>query len=93
MELGKSPKERWVEFRLFAPEAKKVSIAGTFNHWSATAHELCKDYHGHWKVKIRLEPGKYEYRFFVDGRWIADPDVKNVLRNTFGMTSTLLEVR
>jgi len=86
-------KERWVEFHLFAPEAKKVSVAGTFNRWSTTAHELRKDYHGHWKVKIRLEPGRYEYRFFVDGRWVVDPDVRNVLRNTFGMTSTLLEVR
>ncbi len=28
---------------------------------------------GHWSLFYPLEPGSYEYKFIVDGRWIPDP--------------------
>jgi len=63
-EIGKP-----VEFKLHAPEAKKVSVAGSFNKWDTKSLAAKKDSKGNWTVKTNLKPGKYEYKFFIDGGW------------------------
>ena len=55
------------------PAAKSVSIAGEFNQWSATANPMRKGQQGLWTATIPLKPGKYPYKFVVDGTWKADP--------------------
>jgi len=63
------------EFTYEDPGAASVSVAGGFNNWSATANAMTKDDKGVWRVTMTLEPGKYEYKFVVNGSgWIADPD-------------------
>jgi hypothetical protein len=27
-----------------------------------------------WYVVLRLKPGRYQYKFVVDGTWMADPE-------------------
>ena len=61
-------------FKLYAPNANKVSIAGTFNNWDADKNIAEKDSNGNWSVGLKLKPGKYEYKFIVDGVWINDPN-------------------
>ena len=63
-----------VNFSLLAPDAQNVSLAGDFNDWNVTTHLLQKVSNGKWEVNIDLTPGKYEYRFVVDGEWKNDPD-------------------
>ncbi|PIQ91052.1 MAG: glycoside hydrolase, partial [Candidatus Omnitrophica bacterium CG11_big_fil_rev_8_21_14_0_20_41_12] len=46
-----------------------------------------------WKGSIRLRPGRYQYRFFVDGKWVDDPNAKQIVQNEFGTKNTLLEVK
>jgi 1,4-alpha-glucan branching enzyme len=55
------------------PAAKSVSVAGEFNQWNATANPMQKDQQGLWTTAIPLKPGKYPYKFVVDGAWKADP--------------------
>ena len=55
-----------VQFKMAASEAKKVSVAGTFNGWDPQKTPLKK--HGDaWGTTIALSRGSYEYRFVVDG--------------------------
>lgn len=72
---------RFVEFRLKAPKAKSVRLAGDFNRWRPEAHPLARDSRsrwGHskglWEVLVPLPAGTYRYLFQVDGEWIRDPD-------------------
>ena len=81
-----------VEFKLYAPQAKKVSLAGSFNNWDIKAETAKKDTKGNWSAKISLKPGKYEYKFFVDGSWQNDPCASKVT-NSFGTQNNLVEIK
>src|SRR5512139_324520 len=75
---------RKVIFEFSAPEAKGVSVAGIFNQWNVQANPMKKDKKGKWKATVSLEPGGYEYRFFVDGNWENDPSCSCCVPNEFG---------
>lgn len=81
------------EFRLAAPTAKKVSIAGSFNNWGTNDLPAKKDSKGDWSIKVDLKPGKYEYKFFVDGSWINDRQCTTCVPNAFGTQNCVIEVR
>lgn len=81
---------RKVHFTLSAPEAQNVRLLGDFNGWEEQAHSLKKDKRGNWKISINLTPGRYEYRFLVDGEWRNDPNCPAVVSNTFGSENCLL---
>jgi hypothetical protein len=53
-------------------DAKFISVAGEFNSWNPFRYFLKKGEDG-WSGKIQLPPGKYTYKFIVDGKWITDP--------------------
>ena len=76
-----------------APHAQSVSITGSFNNWSTTSSKLVKDPSGNWRISLRLTPGRYQYRFFVDGRWVDDPKAKESVPNSFGSRNAVLEVK
>ena len=65
---------RGVKFEYYNPDAKQVYLAGEFNEWSTTSLPMRKEKDGTWWIVIKLSPGKYEYKFVVDGQWVADPD-------------------
>jgi hypothetical protein len=54
------------------PDAREVTVAGTFNFWATRAHPLARKGDA-WVGEVELEPGPHAYKFVVDGRWIADP--------------------
>lgn len=62
-----------VTFTFAAPNAQAVFVAGEFNQWNATATPLQKGASGMWTVALNLKPGKYQYKFIVDGNWQTDP--------------------
>lgn len=52
-----------------------VFLAGEFNGWSTTATPMHRQASGDWVVDLALQPGKYQYKFVVNGEWF--PDVAN----------------
>lgn len=67
--------EKGVLFKILAPEAVLVTIAGNFNGWNSLTTPLDKSTNGIWSILLPLPKGqKYYYKFVVDGYWIADPD-------------------
>ena len=89
-EKSKGKKKRKVKFTLEAPEAQSVFLAGNFNDWSTGSHPLTKNVKGKWNVSIDLSPGKYEYRFLVDGEWRNDPHCTTYAPNQYGSENCLL---
>lgn len=69
-----------VRFSYSAPAAKSVSIAGSFNHWNPDHDRLRgPSEEGIWTIVLPLSPGRYEYRFVVNGKeWVLDPSVPSV---------------
>jgi 1,4-alpha-glucan branching enzyme len=66
-----------VIFRICAPEAGSVSVAGSFNGWNTASHPLKQGLEwtidGVWQRVMYLGAGVHEYRFIVDGSWQDDP--------------------
>ncbi len=79
-----SSKSRNVIFHLSAPEANAVTLAGDFNGWDVNSLPMKRDRQGTWKASVSLQPGKYEYRFWVDGAWQDDPVAQERISNPFG---------
>jgi len=52
--------------------AKSVKLAGTFNNWDPNALSFTRQ-GDEWVISLNLKPGKYLYKFIVDGQWITDP--------------------
>lgn len=69
-----------------------VYVAGTFNDWSTEATPMRRGKDGAWAVNLSLEPGRYEFRYFCDGRWFTDFDAGEVASNPFGDFNSLLSV-
>ena len=61
------------EFSCHALQAGLVCVAGTFNRWDPAATPLTRRADGTWAATLDLPPGRYEYKFVVDGRWCCEP--------------------
>jgi hypothetical protein len=60
-------------FRLKGYEhARFVNLAGSFNDWKASTI-MCGREGAAWVCRVDLKPGKYPYKFIVDGDWMTDP--------------------
>lgn len=89
---AKAPKAKETTFSVQLPLARKVSVAGDFNNWDTGKLNARKDPRGNWSVKVSLVPGRYEYKFFVDGSWMNDPAAPSV-SNTYGSQNSVVEVK
>lgn len=52
-------------------KAHHVMLAGSFNDWNPAALAMTQTDSG-WIATVRLAPGKYWYKFIVDGNWTID---------------------
>lgn len=82
-----------VHFKFFAPLSLKVQVAGTFNKWEPSKGNLKKDSSGNWTGIFELKPGRYEYRFVVDGNWENDQNNNEIVPNNLGTFNNILNVR
>ena len=53
-------------------DAKSVTVTGSFNNWSPDKGVMLKE-NGGWTLTTTAEPGKINYKFIVDGKYITDP--------------------
>jgi len=76
-----------------APGADNVHLAGDFNNWSANATPMVPSENGEaFRALLPLAPGRYRYRYVVDGQWLADPHNEHAESNPFGELNSVVEV-
>jgi hypothetical protein len=80
------------EFTLRAPGAREVCLAGDFNRWTVCRTPLRRVGEDLWSVSVELPPGRYQYQFVVDGRWITDPRARSTVDDGLGSRSALLVI-
>lgn len=83
---------RLVELVASFPGAESVCIAGTFNDWHPQVTEMINVGGDRWAKALSLPPGRYEYRFVVDGQWRDDPTASDKVVNPFGTSNAVLNV-
>lgn len=71
-------------------KADAVYLAGNFNEWKPTGLKMDgPDAQGRYTAQLKLKPGRYEYKFVIDGKqWRTDP--ANPVHVTFYKNSQLL---
>jgi hypothetical protein len=55
------------------PNAREALLAGSFTNWQFGALHMTRTDSG-WIVRVKLAPGKYWYKYIVDGGWTTDHD-------------------
>ncbi len=80
-----------VAFSLEAPDASEVLLAGDFNDWMPQGAEMAP-VGGIWLKTLHLAPGRYRYRYVVDGEWRCDPCNAAVEPSPFGGFDSLVVV-
>jgi len=54
-------------------EVASVSLRGSFNSWGEWPMEKQPD--GTWSITVDLEPGEYQYKFYINGKWPQDMSI------------------
>jgi len=84
---------RNVAFTYHAPEAMEVFLAGEFNNWDTSSLPMKKDKDEVWKTTVKLLPGRYEYKFFVDNVWAEDVPGLETIPNPLGTHNFVIWVK
>jgi len=83
----------YVRFVLYAPGARRVAVAGTFNQWDQNAALLePAGTNGLWTTTLAVPVGQHQYAFIVDSdRWVPDPRAPAV-DDGFGRRNSVVAV-
>jgi len=83
-----------VRFVLIRPKAHSVTLAGSFNQWSAFSHPLARDARGEWTLVVALPPGEHLFMYVVDGaQWISPPLAQDYVDDGFGSKNGVVIVQ
>lgn len=90
--MAEKDNKKRVTFKLYAPSAHEVFMAGSFSNWRKSTRPLrkCKD--GTWRTTISLNPGIHEYRFIVDGVWRDSPERESQRTSEFWIVNCVVWV-
>ena len=77
--------------------AQAVFLAGSFNDWDSTRTPMERQGDGSWRAELELAPGRYEYKFIVDGAWCCEPgradsECADCVPNSFGTMNRVIDV-
>ncbi|MGH1362521.1 MAG: alpha-amylase family glycosyl hydrolase [Calditrichia bacterium] len=70
-----------------------VTIFGEFNAWNRVQSPLILQADGSYEITLKLQPGRYQYKFFEDGREFLDPANPDSVPNGFGAFNSLLTIK
>jgi peroxiredoxin len=79
-----------VVFRFEDGRTKSVEVAGDFTGWLPLP--MYRGAGGFFR-HVAISPGRYRYRFIVDGKWMLDPTNDTTEESTSGMVNNILVVR
>jgi len=90
---SKNSGKKRVTFTLESEVGKKIYVAGDFNNWTDEDKELLdKADNGIYRKIMLLSPGRYEYKFIIDGVWCIDPANPSFTKNAMNTLNSVIEV-
>ena len=66
--MGSIPYEGGTAFRVWAPFASAVNVAGDFNNWSTTKNPLASENNGYWSVDVPAAIEGQKYRYIIQSQ-------------------------
>ena len=85
-------KGKKVGFQLMAEPGSEVFVTGTFNNWDPKQYPMRDNPNGGlYKTTLVLPPGRHEYKFVVNGKWVMDPNCPETVPNGQGSQNSVLD--
>ncbi len=88
-----SPKTPKTTFKIKVPDAQSVFLVGDFNNWDTHSNPMKKGGDGFWKTEFKLQPGEYQFRYFVDGQYWLNDDKAPQVANAFGTDNSIAKIQ
>ena len=82
-----------VRFRVWAPFAGAVAVAGEFNGWSTSADPLFSEGNDYWSVDLASAGVDDQYKFVVSTAgppWRLDPYARSIIHDANGNLNGLI---
>jgi len=92
--MGATPYDTGVTFRVWAPFAAQVSVAGDFNNWSTAATPLFSESNGYWSADVPGAGVGNEYKFCIldaeqSTLWRNDPYARSITHSNGSLNSVI----
>ena len=85
--------KRKVIFSVKATIGSTVFLAGSFNGWNEKAKQMIdKNGDGTFTAMCFLMPGRYEYKFIINGIWVIDSENPDFVANDKNSMNSVLTV-
>jgi 1,4-alpha-glucan branching enzyme len=92
--MGATPYDTGATFRVWAPFAARVSVAGDFNAWSTAANLLYSENNGYWSADVAGARVGSQYKFCVvdaagAALWRNDPYARSFTHRNGNLNSVI----
>jgi len=88
--MNATRKRASIEFVYRGAPGQQVFVAGTFNGWNPQKHQLQEISPGEYVRRLRLPPGRHEYKYIVDGVWVPDTENPDSVSNVHGTRNSVV---
>lgn len=79
-------------FVIYQPDARSVSVTGSFTDWRAAPMEQAGR-SGYWEIVLDIPPGEHRFSYILDdGRQVPDPTIPIREPDDFGGVNSILNV-
>jgi 1,4-alpha-glucan branching enzyme len=72
--------------------ADRVFLVGDFNRWDERSHPMRKTKGRNFELEVKIPPGRYQFKYLVDGIWWNDPDAEEYVDNFWGSEDSVIQV-
>lgn len=73
-------------------DARRVYLVGDFNKWDERSLPMRKRRGRGFELELAIPPGKYTFKYLIDGIWWNDPDADDYARNSWGSEDSVILV-
>ncbi|WP_406609312.1 alpha/beta hydrolase-fold protein [Agarivorans sp. JK6] len=89
-----SPSENTVAhtFTVEAKNARQVYLAGEMSDWRSKVLVLQPSEADHWSITLYLKPGAWQYKFVIDGVWVADQQNPQSVPDGYGGVNSVFVI-
>jgi len=78
-----------ITFKLKAqPSTQKVFLAGDFNSWDSRSEPMTRRGE-QFSKSVKLAPGRYQYKYVIDGEWTVDHEAPVVISDLGTMNNVI----
>ena len=76
-------------------KGKQVFVVGNFNDWKPAdpKYLMTDDGTGTFTITVKLFPGTYQYKYWIDGTWLKDPNSPSDAPDGFGGRNSKFDVK